>query len=346
MKSAPASFVTSTFCLRPTFATLRYTSTSTSTSPSFLRRPRCTPLDARRLHFSPTQSPPSHRNGPLRPLTCTPACSYGDDEGKAKLVSYCVNQGVEREVAARVLELAERTVRDWSVCTSDFLTPPESVALETALRTRPSLQLFAWGGYEEAERRMLFLAHDDVVLSDAALRQLAQEQVQLLVIRADGSQLGHRDFLGALTGCGVSRSKVGDIVVQPGGSEAHLLVHEDMARVVQASLSSVGTAQASVEVRPAADLTLPSKRVKDVQTVESSMRLDAVVSTGLKLSRSKLADMTRAGLVYLNYKETRSPAKNVKQGDVVSVRGVGKLKIDECATTSKGRFRILIKRYL
>lgn len=343
----PSAFIPNSAYLRATAAPVSSNLKCALCLRSHTLRPASTFSPRSYFKLRPSLRVPPH--APRRELACAPACKYGDDEGKAKLLSYCENQGVERDVASRVLDLAERSVREWSMTVSDFLTPPESVALETALNTRDSLLVVPWGGYEEAERRVFFLAHSDAILTSDALRELAQTQIRVLRIRAQGSSdagLGHRDFLGALVGAGVSRAKVGDIVVQPGGSEAHVLVHEDMATVVQASLVSVASTQVSVDVCDSAELKLPPRRVKEVQTVESSMRLDAVASAGLKLSRSKLADMTRSGLVFLNYKETRSPAKNLKQGDVVSVRGVGKMQVDECSTTSKGRFRILIKRYI
>lgn len=159
------------------------------------------------------------------------------------------------------------------------------------------------------------------------------------------SEASHRDFLGAVLNAGISRQKVGDILVQEERG-AHVIVQEDVGAFLQTVITSVRNVEVMVEIGPVSELEIPPKRVKEIQSVESSMRLDAVVSAGFKLSRSKLADMTRSGLVRINYKEIRSPSKNVKSGDVVSVRGVGKLEIGECSTTSKGRFRVAMKKYI
>lgn len=46
-------------------------------------------------------------------------------------------------------------------------------------------------------------------------------------------------------------------------------------------------------------------------SVESSMRLDAVASAGMKLSRSKLAKMVKEGMVEVNFvKETNRSGRN------------------------------------
>lgn len=104
------------------------------------------------------------------------------DHATEKLVAYCVNQGVDREVAAQVLAMAQRSVRDWTVNASDFLTPPESAALETAVQAIADTCAVSWGGYDDAERRVLFVAHAETVPDMDGLKQLAGEQLVLLKI--------------------------------------------------------------------------------------------------------------------------------------------------------------------
>lgn len=155
----------------------------------------------------------------------------------------------------------------------------------------------------------------------------------------------HRDFMGAVLGAGISRQKVGDIIVldQRG---AEVIVHADVAPFLESAVTQVRQVKVSVQQCAFSELEIPPQRIKEVQSVEASMRMDAVVSAGFKLSRSKLADMARGGMVQVNYREVRSPAKNVSSGDIVSVRGVGKLEIGEVSTTSKGKFRVMMKRYI
>lgn len=151
--------------------------------------------------------------------------------------------------------------------------------------------------------------------------------------------------MGAVLNAGVSRQKVGDIIVL-GTRGAQVIVNEDVAQFLQNCVTSVRQVKVDVQISKMDELEIPEKRVKEIQNVESSMRMDAVVSGGLKLSRSKFADMVRSGLVNVNYKVMKAPAKCVKSGDVVSVRGVGKLEIGDCSTTSKGRYRIMMKKYV
>lgn len=151
--------------------------------------------------------------------------------------------------------------------------------------------------------------------------------------------------MGAVLNAGISRSKVGDVLMLENRG-AEVVIHADVADFLLASLTTVRDISVQVQRHPLDDIEIPQKRVKELQSVEASMRLDAVVSAGFNVSRSKLAGMCRSGLVFVNYKEVKSPAKNIKTGDVVSVRGVGKLEIGDWSLTAKGRYRISMRRYI
>lgn len=125
---------------------------------------------------------PLPRGGRLmykRPRT---VCMKVPTDPREKLVTFAVNRGVDREVATRVIESAQRAVRDWTSIPTEFLTPPESAALTPALDSIADLNSLPWGGFEDAERRAFFLAHSEVVSDDAILKQLAEEQLVLLKV--------------------------------------------------------------------------------------------------------------------------------------------------------------------
>ena len=107
-----------------------------------------------------------------------------------------INSGIRRNIAANTA----------------FLSPRE---LEMArLLLGESEGLYRFGGYGDAERRMLvylpeYLAED----------RLMEEDSPVACLRAtyfEGDTLSHRDFLGALMGAGVAREAVGDICVDRG----------------------------------------------------------------------------------------------------------------------------------
>jgi photosystem II S4 domain protein len=258
-------------------------------------------------------------------------------------------RGVPRETADRVLSRASAALRDWSAVVTDFLTPPESEALAEALGGVADLCVERWGGYASAERAVLVVARADVAeaVEDGRLHELVADKVVALAIEGNFlfDAASHPDFLGAILGCGITRAKVGDIIVI-GDRGAQVIVGADVVECLTSTLTSVRTVTVRVERIEWDALQVRPPSVKEMTVVEASMRLDAVASAGFGMSRSKLADLVKSGACQKNYVQVTQPAKAVQTGDVISVRGRGKLEIGETSITAKKRFRVNLKRFV
>ena len=75
------------------------------------------------------------------------------------------------------------------------------------------------------------------------------------------------------------------------------------------------------------------------------MRLDAIASAGFGMSRSKMSDAISKKDVRVNWKEVTQSSYNVKQGDLIAVRGKGRLEVGEVSVTKKERYRVNLVRY-
>ena len=76
------------------------------------------------------------------------------------------------------------------------------------------------------------------------------------------------------------------------------------------------------------------------------MRLDAIASAGFGMSRSKMADLISAGDVRVNWKETSSASHTVKSGDLIAIRGKGRVEVGEVMVTKKDRYRVQLTRFV
>ena len=83
-----------------------------------------------------------------------------------------------------------------------------------------------------------------------------------------------------------------------------------------------------------------------MNSVEASLRLDAIGSAGMGMSRSKVAKMVKSGNgdVLLNGKPVKSASASIKEGDTVTIRGKGLVEIRGIEITAKGRYRIAMTR--
>lgn len=279
----------------------------------------------------------------LRRLVCAAAVLPRDR--KASLLA-----GVDREhadIVARVLELATAAAEQWTVAHTDFLTPPARADALMSLRRLADVGAVVSGGYAEAERCRLSVGHPEAIEAAAPGASGVPGAVAAVSVAGNFTHdaAAHGDFLGAILASGVAREKLGDILVQE-QSGAHVLVAPDLVPFLTTAVTQVRSSPVTVEEIPLADLRTRAPKIDQITTVEASLRVDAVASAGFKLSRTKLADLISAGCVRVNWKDVVKAGTVLKSGDVVSVRGKGRLEIGEISTTKKGKYAVQVTRFL
>lgn len=245
-----------------------------------------------------------------------------------------------REEIARVIDKAEQAIKNWEVVATDFLSPPVIIEAQEIFQNLTEINIVDWGGYSQAERKRLGLSRPDVPLD--------QSNIELAALDIAGNFLfdtaTHRDFLGSILGTGITRDKVGDIIVL-GERGAQVIVMPEMVEFLETSLTQVRSVPVKAQRIDLSELKITPPQKKAMTTVEASMRLDAVASAGFGMSRSKMASMISSGDVRVNWKDITQASYNVKAGDLIAVRGKGRLEIGEVSVTKKERYRIDLVRY-
>ena len=94
------------------------------------------------------------------------------------------------------------------------------------------------------------------------------------------------------------------------------------------------------------ELRIREPKKKESTTVEASLRLDAIASAGFGMSRSKMSDLTDGGDVRVNWKDVTQTSYQVKSGDLIAIRGKGRLEVGEIMVTKKERYRVQLTRYM
>lgn len=222
-----------------------------------------------------------------------------------------------------------------------FLSLREQELARYLFGSEPQLRFF--GGYADAERKMLcFLP--DYLEEDF----LYGEESPLVCLRAsffEGDAPSHRDFLGALMGCGIERDVVGDILV--GSGSCDFFVTAQIAPHIEQTLLSVGRTRVRVQAIALRDVQCPAAEFVEVRDTVASMRLDSIVSVGFRIGRSLAAQYIGAGKAAVDGLPCEKADKLLAQGMCVSVRGLGKIKLHSVsAQTKKGRTWVVIHRYV
>jgi photosystem II S4 domain protein len=153
----------------------------------------------------------------------------------------------------------------------------------------------------------------------------------------------HRDFLGAVLGTGIVRDKVGDILVL-GERGAQALVVPELVEFLEQHLVQVRSVPVKTQRIDLAALKVREPKKKELTTVEASLRLDAIASAGFGLSRSKMVDLIQAHDVRVNWKEITEAKYVLKPGDLIAIRGKGRVEVGEVNLTKKDRYRVQLTR--
>ncbi len=250
-------------------------------------------------------------------------------------------KGIEnRDSLARILDLAEQALKTWEITLTDFLSPPELAEAEKVFNQLTEVQMIAWGGYPQAERQRLGIARSELPLDVS--------QVNVVVLEISGNFLfdpaTHRDFLGAMLGTGIVREKTGDIIVL-GERGAQTIVTPELANFLELNLTQVRSVPVKTQPIDPSELKVKEPKKKELTTVEASMRLDAIASAGFGMSRSKMVSLIDGGDVRVNWKEITQASHQVKSGDLIAIRGKGRLEVKDIAVTKKQRYRVELTRY-
>lgn len=263
---------------------------------------------------------------------------------KTQLLDRCARDGEERVLLARALDKLELAQDRGVPSHTPFLSPGEQMSVSGLLQACGGPRHLFFGGYEGAERSLCVFLPDWQEEADF-FADPEGPVAALEVSYPPAAPLTHRDFLGALMGLGITREKLGDILVGEGCSQVLLL--REALPILLSQWDSAGRWRLQVREVALSELSVRPPEVRQIRDTVATLRLDAVAAAGFSLSRGKAADLIGAGRVALNHRECVKPDRLVAQGDVLTCRGYGKCVVKQVLGQSKkGRTMLLLERYL
>jgi len=238
---------------------------------------------------------------------------------------------------SRMEDLAAKAEKTGSAA-SRFLTPAEAQSVSAFFKHK-RVAIMLDGGFDGAERvRAVFLNPDWGEYERADLF------TALKIEYRQHDTLGHRDILGAIMALGIERDTVGDIVVVQ--NTATIVCLPELSGYIVENLSKAGRVGISVSEVSLEELLSRQEELEEKTDTVASLRLDAVICAAFDLSRTKASELISAGSVSIDHQQCLQPAKEVSEGALLSIRGIGRAKLLEIGGTSrKGRIFIRIGRY-
>lgn len=226
---------------------------------------------------------------------------------------------------------------------TDFLTPDLSFAIEQIAKNQTDLIILRWGVFPDPERVKLFIAPDFTLSNEREEQILCLNSVTLLDIQYNQkfNQLAHSDALGALMALGIKRSKLGDIVVYDGGFQ--VVVDSSLCDYFLQNVDKIGRAGVKVKKISFEDAKSNVQNKRAVSGTVKSVRLDSIIALCFSLSRSEAQKLVESELVKVNHGVVSRTDYVTKIGDLISVRGHGRLVVEEIlGVTKKDRIRVVL----
>lgn len=256
-----------------------------------------------------------------------------------------------------LIDLSNRAFHRNIVTFSDFLNLNELHILHTTPKDMLPARYETFGGYGLSERQMIAFLPDALYYTSSDESRLIKKGVlpfgyeypmQAVVIRPlnpkFAEDLSHRDYLGSIMNLGVERSKFGDIIVMD--AKAILFLCEEIADYVLNGLTRIRHTPVQCQREAIPDISYTPSFTELKGTVPS-VRLDTVMSVAFPLSRSKLTAYITAGKVFVNGKLITSNGYRLEEGNLISVRGLGRISYEGILSeTKKGRYYISVRKYI
>lgn len=254
-----------------------------------------------------------------------------------------MNNDPDKLLEARIEDMYELAERDYSYVYSSFLDERQCAVAEKLcqrLSVDGAIMYKLWGGYENAQRKMLCVYCEyssEYIMQDYPIKCLTFKYRK-------EDKLSHRDFLGSFMGLRIKRETVGDIVVAEG--EAQAFVTDTAARYIEQLLSKIG--RVGVKISADEPFRLENEiKFKEISTTVASLRLDCITAAAANISREKAAALIRSEKTDVNHFTVTSASHELKEGDVLSVRGCGRFVLSGInGITKKSRIHIILKKYI
>ena len=240
---------------------------------------------------------------------------------------------VSSQLALRLQQNAQRADRLDIPVPGRFVTGEErALAVHAAREARVAVSFD--GGWPDAER-------EQVCFHPAWAE--AEFTAVWVEIRwaAKFAHVEHRDLLGSLMALGMDRSFFGDLIAQE--DHAYLLCLPEIAARLPMEWDKAGNVPIKVQQLAEAPAIEPPKGEFLRDTV-ASLRLDCVLSAGMKTSRSRAAEIIRMGAVAVDHMPEERTDRVLAPGQLLSIRGFGRIRLTEVGSpTRKDRLPVQLE---
>jgi len=253
-----------------------------------------------------------------------------------KQVLWGITNDEDKLFLSKMCDLAHRAEKTSGAAYSKFLNPAQQLMIKERLSRYADISFF--GGYEDSDRNVCAFVSSEWVEPEYPITALK-------IVPASKKTYSHRDYLGSVLALGIDRELTGDIVIDSEG--AYLFVLKDIADFISMNLFKVANSTVKITQEDNLGAIACTRQFKETSQTVSSLRFDCVLSAAANKSRSASASLIEQGLAQVNYETEKNTSRQIKSGDIISLKGFGKVIVETGGElTKKGRIHLNLKKYI
>ena len=201
---------------------------------------------------------------------------------------------------------------------------------------KDGLKVYFNGGYDEAERIRAIIQYKDY-------EEPSKEDFNIKIYHATFNKnykdIGHRNVLGSIMTLGIERNTFGDIYIVD--NNIYLFVSSEIEKYLISNIPLINNQNLVFKLTD--NIEENHKKEETIKTINvASLRLDAVISRALNISRNDATELIESGLVSINHKIIKSITHKCNELEIISIRKFGRITILENVKTTK-KDRLVLK---
>lgn len=158
-------------------------------------------------------------------------------------------------------------------------------------------------------------------------------------------KIRHQDILGSLFALNIDSSFVGDIVLYNG--DYYVYIENNLSTYIKDNLNIIGNKKVVLEEVSLDVLKDYERKYEENEMIISSLRIDSIVSSIIKSSRSKALEKIKNKEVIVNYEFMSKNSYLLKENDIFSIRRYGKYKfVGIVKSTKKDNYIVKYLKYV
>lgn len=217
---------------------------------------------------------------------------------------------------------------------TDFLYPQEQYYFQEISYLFSNLYVRLEGGISFCDRKRGFITDKKEILD-----YLDLERYFIGVEITPKERLSQHSLMENLIQRGIDEGKLGDIWSIK--NKIQIICGKEIEKELENFLKEFNIEFNFIPL----NTLIPKRDIKILRTTESSLRLDSISSFTFNISRSRMQELIKNGLVMVNNKIIKTPHHEIKEEDIIFIKNLGYFKIKSLKETKRGKYQIEVEKH-